>query len=44
MDAAVEMLVQAMKQKSQPREQTFVDAQSYPSLEDLAKHRNGAKT
>ncbi len=44
MDAAVEMLVQAMKQKSQPREQTFVDAQSYPSLEDLAKRRNGAKT
>lgn len=44
MDAAVEMLVQAMQQKSQPREQTFVDARSYPTLEDLAKGRNGAKT
>jgi ABC-type sugar transport system substrate-binding protein len=44
MDAAIEMLVQALTQRSQPREQTFVDARSYPSLEDLAKRRNGART
>jgi ribose transport system substrate-binding protein len=44
MDAAIEMLVQAAKQKSQPREQTFVEAHSYPNLEDLAKRRNGART
>jgi ABC-type sugar transport system substrate-binding protein len=44
MDAAIEMLVQALTQKTQPREQTFVDARSYPSLEDLAKRRNGART
>ena len=44
MDTAIEMLAQAMKQKSQPREQTFVDARSYPAIEDLAKQRNGAKT
>ncbi|HEX4002405.1 MAG TPA: substrate-binding domain-containing protein [Candidatus Acidoferrales bacterium] len=44
MDTAIEMLAQAMMQKSQPREQTFVEAYSYPSLEDLAKRRNGAKT
>jgi ribose transport system substrate-binding protein len=43
MDTAIEMLVQTMKQKSQPREQTFVEAHSYPSLEDLAKRRNGAR-
>jgi ribose transport system substrate-binding protein len=44
MDTAIEMLAQAMKQKSQPREQTFVEAHSYPSLEDLAKRRNGARS
>jgi len=44
MDTAIEMLVQAIKLKSQPREQTFVDARSYPPLEDLAKRGNGAKT
>lgn len=44
MDKAMEMLVQAMKQGSQPREQTFVEAHSYPSLEELAKKRNGART
>jgi ABC-type sugar transport system substrate-binding protein len=41
MDTAIEMLVQGMKQKSQPREQTFVEARSYPAIEDLAKRRNG---
>jgi hypothetical protein len=44
MDTAIEMLAQSMTQKSQPREQTFVEAYSYPSLEDLAKRRNGAKS
>jgi ABC-type sugar transport system substrate-binding protein len=44
MDIAIEMLVQGMAQKSQPREQTFVEAHSYPHLEDLAKRRNGART
>jgi len=41
MDLAIGMLVDAIRQKSQPREQTFVEAYSYPSLEDLAKRRNG---
>jgi ribose transport system substrate-binding protein len=44
MDTAIEMLVQTMTQKSQPREQTFVEAHSYPNLEDLARRRDGAKT
>jgi len=43
MDTAIEMLVKATKQKSQPREQTFVEAYSYPSIEDLARRRNGGK-
>jgi ribose transport system substrate-binding protein len=43
-DIAIEMLVRALQQKSQPREQTFVEAQSYPTLEDLATRRNGAKS
>jgi len=30
------MLVQAIKTGVQPSEQTFVEAQSYPSLEELA--------
>ncbi|HXX43321.1 MAG TPA: substrate-binding domain-containing protein [Candidatus Acidoferrales bacterium] len=37
MDKALEMLVQALKTGAQPREETYVEAQSYPSLEDLAK-------
>jgi ABC-type sugar transport system substrate-binding protein len=37
MDTALEMLVQAMKAGSQPPELTFVQASSYPSLEDLAR-------
>jgi len=44
MDRALEMLLQAMKDGSRPQEQTFVEAQSYPSLEDLAKRRKGART
>ena len=39
MGAAVEMLVQAMKNKSQPQEHTYVEAHSYPSLEELANRR-----
>jgi ABC-type sugar transport system substrate-binding protein len=37
MDLALEMLVRAMKEGSQPLEKTFVEAHSYPSLEELAK-------
>jgi len=40
MDTALEMLVQAMQEGSQPREKTFVEAYSYPNLEELAKKRN----
>ena len=40
MDRALEMLLQAMKTGSQPREQTFVEAHSYPTLEELAKKRS----
>lgn len=39
MDIALEMLVRAMKEGSQPPEKTFVEAHSYPSLEELAKKR-----
>ena len=44
MDIALEMLVRAMKERSQPPEKTFVEAHSYPSLEELAKRRNRAYT
>ena len=37
MDTAVEMLARAMKDGSQPPENTFVDAYSYPSVQDLAR-------
>jgi ribose transport system substrate-binding protein len=37
MDRAVEMLNRAMTDGSQPPEHTFVEAYSYPSLEQLAK-------
>ena len=37
MDRAVEMLVRAMKERSQPPENTLVDAYSYPSVEELAR-------
>lgn len=36
-DRALDMLVQAMKKGSQPPEQTFVEASSYPPLPVLAK-------
>jgi len=36
---ALEMLVHAMKDGSQPHEQTYVEAHSYPNLEELAKRR-----
>ena len=39
LDVALEMLVQAMKAGSQPLEQTYVDARSYPPLEDLAQNQ-----
>jgi len=41
MDTALEMLVRALRDGSQPQEKTFVDAQSYPTLERLAKIRSG---
>lgn len=43
MDTALTMLVQGMRDGTQPREKTFVDAHSYPSLEELAKKRIGAR-
>lgn len=42
MDKALEMMLHAIKSESQPREQTFVEAQSYPSLHELAKKPKGA--
>ena len=39
MEIALEMLVRGMKEGSQPPEKTFVEAHSYPSLEELAKKR-----
>jgi ABC-type sugar transport system substrate-binding protein len=38
LDKAVEMLARAMTEGNQPREQTFVEAHSYPDLEELAKN------
>ena len=43
MDTALGMLVRAMKEGVQPRERTFVEAQSYPGLEELEKRRKGAR-
>jgi ABC-type sugar transport system substrate-binding protein len=43
MDRALEMLVRAMTNGVQPPEQTFVEAYSYPSVEDLAKKWQGAR-
>lgn len=37
MDRAVELLARAMTDGSQPPEHTFVDAYSYPSIEELTK-------
>lgn len=42
-DKAFDMLAQALKKASQPLEQTFVEAHSYPSIEDLAKKPLSAK-
>ena len=39
MEIALEMLVRGMKEGSQPPEKTFVEAHSYPSLEELAKKK-----
>jgi ABC-type sugar transport system substrate-binding protein len=43
MDKALEMLVKALKDRSQPPEQTFVDAESYPGLAELTKRRKGSR-
>lgn len=37
LDKAIEMLAQAITEGNQPREQTFVEAHSYPTLEELTK-------
>jgi ribose transport system substrate-binding protein len=44
MDAAVDTLLQNIKKGSQPPEQTFVEAYSYPALEELAKKPVVAKS
>jgi hypothetical protein len=44
MDTALKMLMQAMKEGSQPQGKTFVEAHSYPNLEELKKGRNGPGT
>lgn len=38
LDKAVEMLSRAMAEGKQPQEQTFVEAHSYPNLEELARN------
>jgi hypothetical protein len=38
LDEAVEILARAMTDGRQPQEQTFVEAYSYPTLEELAKN------
>ena len=38
MDRAVEMLARSMKNGLQPPEHTFVDAYSYPSIEEIARN------
>lgn len=38
LDKAVEMLARAITEGSQPQEQTFVQAHSYPDLKELAKN------
>jgi ABC-type sugar transport system substrate-binding protein len=44
MDRAVELLARAMTEGLQPPEHTFVDAYSYPSIEDLAKKWKPARS
>lgn len=39
LDKAIEMLARAMAEGKQPQEQTFVEAHSYPNLEELARNR-----
>jgi ABC-type sugar transport system substrate-binding protein len=39
MDVALDMLVRGLAQHIQPREFTYVEAHSYPNLDDLAKKR-----
>lgn len=43
MDKAVDMLTRALTEGSQPREQTLVEARSYPAVEELAKKWKGVK-
>lgn len=43
MDKAVDMLARALTEGSQPREQTLVEARSYPAVEELAKKWRGVK-
>jgi len=38
LDKAVEILARAMADGRQPQEQTFVEAYSYPNLDELAKN------
>lgn len=40
MDVAIDMLVRGLAQKTQPREFTYVEAHSYPTVEELAKKRS----
>ena len=44
LDVALEMLVRAMSEGSQPPERKFVEAHSYPRLEELAMKWNGSRT
>ena len=44
MDRAMEMLVRAMTDGLQPPEYSFVEAHSYPSLDELAKRWQGIRT
>ena len=44
MDRAMEMLVKTMKDGSQPPEQTYVRAESYPSLKELANKKRTLTT
>jgi len=37
MDVALDMLMRGLAQKTQPREYTYVEAHSYPTIEELAK-------
>jgi ABC-type sugar transport system substrate-binding protein len=43
MDKAVDMLGRALTDASQPREQTLVEARSYPAVEEIARKWKGVK-